>query len=85
VLAEIGDPGHRGRDHLLAVGLGVEVAGLVLVGRRPAVDREQIGRECEEALGRIPPRHVLDVRVEAAVLVDDHDRGTLALVLGRTR
>ncbi len=48
---------------------------LSLVGGRAAERRQQIDREGEEAFEREPARDVLDVRVEAAVLVhDDHGR-----------
>jgi hypothetical protein len=66
--------GERRRDHVLALGLGVVLARLVLVGRRLAVDRQEIGGEREGALDRKPPRHLPDLRVEATVLVD-HDHG----------
>ncbi len=72
------DGGEGGRDHILALGLGVKLARLVFLGRRAASDREKIGRQGEIALDREAARHILDMRIEAAVLVDDDDGGPFA-------
>jgi hypothetical protein len=53
-------------------------ARLVLVRRRAAEGRKRVGRQRGETFERNAPRHVLDVRVEAAVLVDDDDAGRFA-------
>ena len=55
------------------------VARLVLVGGRAAGGRQEIGRERDEAVERQAARDVLDMRIEAAVLVDhDHRPETRA-------
>ena len=68
-----------------AVSSGIErgdhVAALVLVGRRAAERRQHVDREAEKAFEREPPRDVLDVRIEPAVLVDDDHRRTFSLRL----
>jgi hypothetical protein len=57
------------------------LARLVLVGGRAAERREHIDRQCQEAFQRKPARHVLDMRVEAAVFVDDKDGRAFDFVL----
>src|SRR5829696_8564269 len=51
------------------------VAGLVLVGRRAADGAQVIDRGRGEARDRKPACDVLDVRIQAAVLVHDDDGG----------
>lgn len=67
-----------GRGEPLRGELGVEpadqLAGRVLVRRRAAVAGEHVDRERQEALEGQAAGDVLDVRVEAAVLVDHDDR-----------
>ena len=72
------DGRERCRDHVLALGLGVKLARLVLFRRRTAVDGQKVGREHEVAFDRESARHVFDMWVEPAVLVDDDDGGALA-------
>ncbi len=72
------DGRERRGDHVLALGLGVKLARLVLLRRRTAVDGQKVGREREVAFDRESARHVFDMRVEPAVLVDDDDGGALA-------
>ncbi len=65
---------HRGGGAtrgLVGLEIGEHIARLVLVGWRAAIGRQHVGGEGEKAFEREPPRDVLDVRVEAAVLVDD--------------
>ena len=56
----------------------MKFARLVLLGRRAAVHRQKIGRKSEIALYRQAARHVLDVRVEPPVLMNDDHHGPLA-------
>ena len=71
-------------DRVVLVHLRMQRARLVLARRRPADQRQQVDRIGEKAFEREAPCHVFQVRVEAAVLVNDqHDRA-LALLL-RTR
>ena len=67
---------------LIRVQLGDHVAGLVLVGRRAAIRRQQIDRVGCEAFESEPAHNVLDVRIEAAVLVNDDHRGVLRIAFG---
>ena len=60
---------------------GEQVARLVLVVRRSAVRCQDIDAERQKSLERDAPRHVLDMRREPAVLVDDDDGRALALLL----
>jgi hypothetical protein len=60
---------------LILVHLGVQLARRVLARGRSADQRQQIDGIAEVALDREATRHVLEMRVEAAILVDDqHDR-----------
>ena len=59
---------------LRLVELGLHRAPVVVVARIAAERRQAVGREREEALHRRAPRHVLDVRIQAAVLVDHQHR-----------
>ncbi len=61
--------------HLHAIDLAEQLATLGVVARVAAHRREAVGRERHEALERDAARDVFDVRVEAAVLVNDEDRG----------
>ena len=67
--------------HLRAIDLAEQLAALLVVAGIAADRREAVRRERHEVLEREPPRDVLDVRVEAAVLVDDED--ARQLVRGR--
>src|SRR5437588_323788 len=67
---------------LLLIELGKLLARLVLVAGIAADRRERVGREGEVALEADAPGDVLDVRIEAAVLVHDEDAGELARGLG---
>ena len=58
--------------------LRVQFARRVFARGRAAGDGEEVGREGEKAFDREPPRHVLDMRIEPAVLVNDDHGGTLA-------
>ena len=61
---------------------GLQRAAVVVVAGI-AADREQaVGREGEEAVECCAPRHVLDVGVEAAVLVNHQHRGERARARG---
>jgi hypothetical protein len=80
----------RGDEVLARLGL-VELleqfARLVLVTRVAAEREQRVGREGDEAVQRQPARDVLDVRVQAAVLVHhQHQRQRAARpCAGRTR
>ena len=50
---------------------------------RAAERRQEVGRQRNETLKRKPPRDVADVRVQAAILVDDDDGRQLAVLVGR--
>ena len=75
-------PVHSGRDlrksyaaneilvALFRVELGEELRRLFLVARIAAQRRQRVRRERDEVLDRKPARDILDVRIEAAVLVD---------------
>jgi len=62
--------GHVGPQPAL-VESRLEVAAVIVVPGVAPDQREPVGREDKEGFRREPSRHVLDVRVEAAVLVDD--------------
>ena len=70
-------------DRLRRVELAEHSACLLLVGRRSAERRQIVRGKRHEAFQRDPPCHILDVRVEAAVLVDDDHRSELAAAVGR--
>ncbi len=62
-------------DHVRLLQLADHLPALVLVGGRAAHGREIVETERDEALGRHAAGHVLDVRVETPVLMnDDHGR-----------
>src|SRR3546814_19285916 len=61
------------------------LARLVLVGGRAAGRRQEVDSQGDETLQRHAPDDVLDVRVEAAVLVDDQHRRQPAHVAGGAR
>ena len=61
-------------DRLRPVERADHLARLVLVLRRAAGRRQEIRRERQKAFERHAPRHVLDVRIEPAVLVHHDDR-----------
>ena len=61
---------YRSSRHLRAIDLAEQLATLLVVARIAADRRETVRRERHEVLEREAPRDVLDVRVEAAVLVD---------------
>jgi hypothetical protein len=73
---------HRRGEHVVLVGLGVQLARGILARRGPAGDGQEVGRKGEVTLDREPSRHVLDMRVEAAVFLDHDDGGPLALGRG---
>ena len=62
------------------IGLGEQVARGFLVGGRATGDRQAIGRDGEVPGERGAARDVLDVLVEAAILVDDEDAGQLLVL-----
>src|SRR5258708_33791613 len=72
----------HGRHEVLGTLLRVELAeqcdGLLLVARIAAGGSERVRREGDEAVHREAPCDVLDVRTEAAVLVDHDDASRLA-------
>ena len=82
-------PVRRGDEvlaHLAAVDLPEQRRGLLVVARIAADRGQPVGREGDEVGDRQPPRDVLDVRVEAAVLVHDQDgRQFSGRFAGRTR
>ena len=56
------------------------VAPLVIVPRVSAQRAQRVGGERQEPLDRQPPRDILDVRVQPAILVDDEDRRELRVL-----
>ena len=66
-----------------AVELGDHGAALVLVGGGAARLVQEVRPQGQEAFERQASRHVLDVRHQPAVLVDDDDRGQPARGVGR--
>ena len=48
---------------------------LLVVTGIAAQGGERIWREGDEIGDRQPPRHIFDIRVKAAIFVDDEDRG----------
>jgi hypothetical protein len=70
---------------LRLVQLGEQRARLVLVAGIAAQREQRVRRVGDEALQRQAARDVLDVRVQAAVLVHDQDRRQLALGVRRHR
>jgi hypothetical protein len=71
--AEEGDRRHAVGGRLAGRQLPEHLARLVLVGRRAAERRQEVGRQRDEAFQRQAPGDVADVGVEAAVLVHDDD------------
>ena len=69
----------RGGDeilgHLRAIDLAEQLAALVVVARITADRRQRVRRKGDEVLQREPPRDVLGMRIETAILVDDENRG----------
>jgi hypothetical protein len=61
--------------HLAAVKLLEQRQTLLVVTGIAAQGGERIWREGDEIGDRQPPRHIFDIRVEAAIFVDDEDRG----------
>ena len=74
--------GDQRRHGVVLVHLGVQLARGVLARGRAADQRQKIDRVGEIAFDREAPRHVLEVRVEAAVLVDHQHHRPFALGLG---
>ena len=77
-----------GRGHEVLARLGLvqrreQLARLVLGARIPAKREQRVGRKGHVVVERDPPRDVLDVRVQPAVLVHDQHRRQLARRLGR--
>ncbi len=71
-------PSRRGIEifpHLGAVDLTEQRRALLVVSGIAAHRSEPIGRQRHETVDRQPPRHVSDVRIETAVLVDDQYHG----------
>jgi hypothetical protein len=68
----------RAIEHVLAqlrlVELRLHRAPVVVISRIAAQGRQPIGREREESVHRRAPSHVLDVRIQPAVLVDHQHR-----------
>ena len=79
------DRGDRIGDVVLGIDPGDDPARLVLVRGRAADRRQEIRGERDEALERRAPRHVLDMGIEAAVLVDHDDARQLAAGVRRAR
>ena len=75
------DGAARPGDDVVRLERADHVARLVLVGRRAADGAEVIDRDRGKARDRKPARDVLDVRVQAAVLVHDDDGGEFLPVL----
>ena len=65
-------------DRLLAIQSADHFARLVLIGRRSARRREEIRCQSHETLQRHATGDIADMRIEAAVLVDDDDGGQFA-------
>jgi hypothetical protein len=66
--------------HLVAVAFRLHGAALVVVPRVASQRAQRVGGQGQEPLDRQPPRDVLDVRVQAAILVDDEDRRELRVI-----
>ena len=72
---------HGGReivDPLDGIERAEHLRGLLLVAGIAAERRERVRRESHEPVHREPAGDILDVRIEAAVLVDHHDARPLA-------
>ena len=63
------------RAQLALVEAGLQRAAVVVVARISAHRREPVGGERQKSFGRGSASHVLDVRVEAAILMDHEDGG----------
>ena len=76
---------HRGdqrRDRVVLVHLRMQLARRVLAGWCPAHERKHVDRIRQVTFGREPAGDILEVRIEAAVLMDDQNDRALALGLG---
>jgi hypothetical protein len=72
-------------EHLRPVHLA-ELDGALLVVARVAADRGQpSGAKATKFATAKRARDVFDVRIQAAVLVDDEDRGSLPALAGRAK
>ena len=77
--------GDRIGDRLRPVERADHLARLLLVLRRAAGRRQEIRRERQKAFERHAARHVLDMRIKPAVLVDHDHRRELSGRVGRAR
>ena len=64
--------------HLLLVEAREKLPRLLLVARVAADGRQRVGCERDVTLHGEPPRDILDVWIEAAILVNDDDARQLA-------
>jgi hypothetical protein len=64
--------------HLRAVDLLEQLGTILVIAGIAAHRRQPVGRHGHEACHRQPSRDVLDVGIEAAILVNHDDRGELA-------
>ncbi len=59
--------------HFRAVNLSEKLCGFLVISGIASYRCQPIGRKCDELGDRQPPRYILYVWIEAAVLVDDQD------------
>src|SRR5581483_4433634 len=64
-------------EHLRAIELAEQLQALLVVAGIPAERGQGVGRERDEIGDREPPRDILDIGIEAAILVDDEHHGKL--------
>src|SRR5439155_1779339 len=76
---------HEVFSHLVAIDLAEELAAGIVVTWIPSDRREPVGRKRDEVGEREPARDVLDMRVQAAILVDDHHARALGRGSGARR
>ena len=67
--------GHEILGHLLAVDLAEHLAAFVVVTGKAAQRGEPVRRKRHEVREGEPPRDVLDMRIQAAIFVDDDNAG----------
>ena len=77
------EEGHRGQEigpHFRAVSLPLHRPAFVVIARIAAERIQRIRCKSDEAGRREAARHVFDIRIQAAILVDHDDAGPLVIV-----
>ncbi len=76
--------GHEILGHLGAIDLAEELPTLLVVARIAADAGQPVGRERHEIGGAQTPRHIFDIRIEAAIFVHHQHAGQFPAGIGWT-